>query len=197
MKAFALAAALLLAASPVSAADVKPTDLSARLATAGLNYFTDLELVDQNGTKVRFYSDLLAGKIVVINSFFATCNGSCPVMSATFKKISATLGDRVGRDVHLISITVDPETDTPEQLRKFAKAANASPGWHFVTGDKKNVSEALRKLGLLTNSKETHTAVVLIGNEPKGVWKKAFGLAAADEVVQLVKEVVAEEAASR
>ncbi|HEX6639677.1 MAG TPA: ABC transporter substrate-binding protein [Thermoanaerobaculia bacterium] len=162
------------------------------LRQAGLNYFTDVELVDQNGAKVRFYSDLLAGKVVVINSFFATCSGSCPVMSGTFRKIQTALGDRIGRDVHLVSITVDPETDTPDQLRKFAKAASAGPGWHLVTGSKENVSQALRKLGLLTETKETHTSVVLIGNEPKGVWKKAFGLADSDEIVRLVQEVAAE-----
>jgi cytochrome oxidase Cu insertion factor (SCO1/SenC/PrrC family)/mono/diheme cytochrome c family protein len=162
------------------------------LRQAGLNYFTDVELVDQNGAKVRFYSDLLAGKVVVINSFFATCSGSCPIMGAAFRKIQTALGDRVGRDVHLVSITVDPETDTPEQLRKFAKAASAGPGWHLVTGTKENVTEALRKLGLLTETKETHTAIVLIGNEPAGVWKKAFGLADADEIVRLVSEVAGE-----
>ena len=161
------------------------------LSTAGRNYFTDVVLLDQNGKEVRLYSDLLEGTTVIINSFFATCPGSCPVMSATFRKIQAALGDRLGRDVHLISITVDPETDTPEQLRRFAKAASAQNGWHFVTGDKKNVQQALHKLGLLTDTKETHTAVVLIGNEPKGVWKKAFGLAASDEIVKLVQEVVA------
>jgi protein SCO1/2 len=163
------------------------------LHQAGLNYFTDIELVDQNGEKVRFYSDLLAGKVVIINSFFASCNGSCPVMSGTFRKIQAALGDRIGRDVYLISISVDPETDTPAQLRKYASAAKAQPGWRFVTGDKKNVDQALHKLGLLTDTKESHTAIMLIGNEPKGVWKKAFGLAAADDVVKLVQEVVAAE----
>lgn len=161
------------------------------LKQAGRNYFTDLELVDQNGEKVRLYTDLMEGKIVVINSFFASCSGSCPVMSGTFRKIQTALGDRIGKDVHLISITVDPENDTPEALRKFAKSASAKPGWHFVTGDKKNVQAALHKLGLLTDTKETHTAVVLIGNEPKGVWKKAFGLAASDDVLKLVQEVVA------
>ncbi|HEV7766140.1 MAG TPA: SCO family protein [Thermoanaerobaculia bacterium] len=161
------------------------------LHQAGLNYFTDIELVDQNGETIRFYTDLLAGKVVVINSFFATCNGSCPVMSGTFRKIQAALGERLGRDVHLISISVDPETDTPEQLRKFAKAASAAPGWHFVTGSKKNVEAALHKLGLRTDTKETHTAVVLIGNEPKGMWKKAFGLAPSEDVVKLVQEVIA------
>lgn len=158
---------------------------------AGQKYFTDIELVDQNGKKVRLYTDLIDGKIVVINSFFATCTGVCPVMGSTFKKIQEALGDRVGRDVHLISISVDPETDTPAQLRKYAKASSARPGWTFITGDRKNVDAALQKLGLLTPNKESHTPVVLIGNDSKGVWKKAFGLAASDEVIRLVQEVVA------
>lgn len=160
------------------------------LRAAGLKYFTDLALTDQDGKPVRLYSDLLAGRIVIINSFFATCSGSCPVMTGTFRKIQSTLGDRVGRDVQLISISVDPETDTPAQLRKFAKEAGARPGWRFITGDKAKVAQALHKLGLRTDIKENHSAVVLIGNEPKGVWKKAFGLASSDEVVKLVQEVV-------
>jgi protein SCO1 len=158
---------------------------------AGQKYFTDVELVNQNGQKVRFYSDLIDGKIVIINSFFATCTGVCPVMGGTFKKIQAALGDRIGKDVHLISISVDPENDTPAALRKYAKATNARPGWTFITGDKKNVEAALYKLGLKTENKESHTPVVLIGNEPKGVWKKALGLAPSDDVIKLVNEVVA------
>ena len=169
----------------------RATEVTKKLSDAGLKYFTDLPLIDQDGKPVRLYSDLIGGRIVVVNSFFATCSGSCPVMTGTFRKIQSTLGDRLGRDVHLISITVDPETDTPAQLRKFAKDASAKPGWRFVTGDKKNVTEALHKLGLSTDVKENHTAVVIIGNEPKGVWKKAFGLAPSDEVLKLVQEVVA------
>ncbi|HEY0142191.1 MAG TPA: SCO family protein [Thermoanaerobaculia bacterium] len=158
-----------------------------RKASAAHNYFTDVVLTDQHGKEVRLYSDLLAGRTVVINSFFATCSGSCPVMTGTFRRIQSTLGDRV----HLISISVDPETDTPAQLRRFAKEAGAEPNWHFITGDKTRVAAALHKLGLKTDLKENHSAVVLIGNEPKGVWKKAFGLAKSDDVMQLVQEVVA------
>jgi protein SCO1 len=163
-----------------------------KFTDAGLKYFTDLPLLDQDGRKVRLYSDLIAGKTIVVNSFFASCSGSCPVMTGTFRKIQSALGDRLGRDVHMISITVDPENDTPAQLRKFANDAAAKPGWRFVTGDKEHVAQALQKLGLKTDTKETHTAVVIIGNEPKGVWKKAFGLAPSDEVLKLVQEVVAE-----
>ena len=181
MKAFVLTM-LVLFASVAHANDFRP---------AGQKYFTDIELVNQKGEKVRFYSDLIDGKIVIINSFFATCTGVCPVMGGTFKKIQAALGDRIGKDVHLISISVDPENDTPAALRKYAKATNARPGWTFITGDKKNVEAALHKLGLKTPNKESHTPVVLIGNEPKGVWKKALGLAPSDDVIKCVNEVVA------
>jgi protein SCO1/2 len=177
----AIVVALLLAAS-AHAAD---------LHEAGLKYFTDLVLTDQDGKPVRLYSDLIADKTVVINSFFASCSGSCPVMTGTFRKIQTAMADRLGRDLLLISITVDPEKDTPAALRKFARDAGAKPGWRFLTGDPKRVAEALHKLGLSTDVKENHSAVMLIGNEPKGVWKKAFGLAPPDDVVQLVQDVVA------
>ncbi len=174
--------ALLLFALPATGAD---------LTTAGRNYFTDVELTNQNGDKMRLYSDLIAGKTVVINSFFSTCVGICPIMAATFKQIQTALGDRLGRDVILISITVDPETDTPARLREYAKSMSAKPGWYFVTGKREDVEQALGKLGLRVAVKEEHTSVMLIGNEPKGLWKKAFGLARSEDIVKIVEEVVA------
>lgn len=173
--------ALLLFTLPAAASD---------LATAGRNYFTDVELTNQRGQKVRFYSDLLAGKTVVINTFYSTCTSICPVMAGTFKKIQADLGDRLGRDVILISVSVDPETDTPARLRDYAKSMGAKPGWIFVTGKRENVDAALGRLGMRAASKEDHTAVMIIGNEPKGLWKKAFGLARSEDIVKMVEEVV-------
>jgi hypothetical protein len=67
----------------------------------------------------------------------------------------------------------------------------AKPGWYFVTGKRENVEQALAKLGLRVAAKEEHTSVMLIGNEPKGVWKKAFGLARSDDIVKMVEEVAA------
>jgi protein SCO1/2 len=164
----------------------------ADLATAGRNYFTDVELTNQNGDKMRLYTDLIAGKTVVINSFYSTCVGICPIMGATFKRIQTVFGDHLGKDLILISVTVDPETDTPARLREYAKSMSAKPGWYFVTGKKENVEAALAKLGLRVATKEAHTSVMLIGNEPKGVWKKAFGLARSEDILKLVEEVVAE-----
>lgn len=152
-------------------------------------YFTDTVLVDQHGRERRFYSDLVAGKTVVINPFFARCTGSCPVMHESLSRIEDALGDRVGRDVHLLSITVDPEHDTPEVLRRHAESLDASEGWHFLSGTPENVRRVLSRLGPLSDQKEAHPNVFLIGNDRTGLWQRAFGLDPVERVVAAVRSV--------
>ena len=84
-------------------------------------WFTDVELLDQDGRRLRLYSDLLKGKTVVVNAFFATCKGVCPPMSENLRRVQEAFKGRVGKDLHIISITVDPETDTPALLKDYAK----------------------------------------------------------------------------
>src|ERR1035438_4950009 len=79
----------------------------------------DCVLLNQNGERVRFYSDLVRGKVVVINSIFTTCTTICLPMGANFARLQALLGDHMGREVNLISISVDTLTDTPELLRAW------------------------------------------------------------------------------
>lgn len=159
-------------------------------ASPAQNYFSDVVLTDQHGTPVRFYSDVLQGKTVVIESFFSTCTGTCPLMNSTFAKIQNAVGDRLGKDVFLVSITVDPATDTPARLKEYAGHMKARPGWMFLTGTKENVNQALHKLGLAVESRENHKNLFIVGNEPKGLWKKVFGLGKSDEIVALVQGVI-------
>ncbi|HEX6083578.1 MAG TPA: SCO family protein [Thermoanaerobaculia bacterium] len=161
-------------------------------ASPAHNYFTDVQLTDHNGKSVRFYSDVLQGKTVVIESFFTSCTGTCPLMNSTFAKIQQAVGNRLGKDVFLVSITVDAEHDTPAKLKEYAAHMKARPGWLFLTGRKENVDQALHKLGLKVNSREEHKNLFLVGNEPKGVWKKVLGLGKADEIVGIVKGVMDE-----
>jgi protein SCO1/2 len=153
-------------------------------------YFTDVMLINQNGEKLRFYSDLLKGKVVIINTFFATCQGSCLPMNRNLEKVQQALGDHVGRDVFILSISVDPLVDTPPKLKEYAKKLNARPGWNFLTGDKENVEFALKKLGQFVDDKQDHLNIFIIGNERTGLWKKAFGLAQSDELVKVVESVL-------
>ncbi|HZN06907.1 MAG TPA: SCO family protein [Pyrinomonadaceae bacterium] len=158
--------------------------------SAAEKYFTDVELINQDGEKVRFYSDVLKNKIVVINTFFTTCTSICPPMNRNFEKIQEALGDRLGKNVFLVSITVDPVTDTPTRLKEYGRRFHARPGWMFLTGKKENLDWALYKLGQYVEAKDDHTSIFIIGNEPKGLWKKAFGLAKTDELIKIVEDVI-------
>jgi protein SCO1/2 len=157
--------------------------------SAAGKWFSDVELVDQDGRKVRFYSDLLKGKTVVVNAFFTTCASVCPPMNRNMEKIQEALGLRLGKEVFLISISVDPVTDTPPRLKEYAQKFHAKPGWVFLTGRKENVDWALYKLGQYVESKDDHTTVIIVGNEATGLWKKAFGLAKPGDLVQIVESV--------
>ena len=160
-------------------------------------YFTDVELTNQDGKKVRFYSDILKGKTVVVNAFFTSCTSVCPPMNRNMEKIQEALGDRVGRDVFLVSITVDPEVDTPARLKDYAKKFHAGPGWIFLTGKKENLDWALYKLGQYVENKDDHKTIFIVGNEPTGLWKKAFGMANVVELVQVVQSVVNDKGATQ
>ena len=162
----------------------EPTESSAQ------RYFTDTVLINQNGEKMRFYTDLLKGKIVIIDSFFATCQGSCLPMSRNLEKVQNALGDRLGKDVSIISISVDPTVDTPTSLKAYANKLNARPGWYFLTGDKANVDFVLKKLGQFVDDKQDHLNIFIIGNERTGLWKKAFGLAKSEDLIKVVDSVM-------
>ena len=157
-------------------------------------YFTDVVLLNQDGEKMRFYNDLLKGKTVIINSFFATCQGSCLPITRNLEKVQEALGDRLGKDAFMISISVDPTVDTPGELKAFGKKFHARPGWYFLTGSKENVDFVLKKLGQFVENKNDHLNLVIVGNDRTGLWKKAFGLAKSEELVKVVESVINDKA---
>jgi protein SCO1 len=159
-------------------------------ASPAERYFGDALLTNQDGKQLRLYSDILKGNVVIINSFYSTCSSVCRVTIPVFKQLQNELGERVGKDVRLISITVDPESDTPEVLRKYAAGVGAKPGWVFLTGDKQTVDQVLYRLGLYAEAKENHSNVFIIGNEPTGLWKKVLGVAPPYEIWRSVESVL-------
>jgi protein SCO1/2 len=177
------------APSPQPAADANKDTTKAPPSNAE-KYFTDTVLLNQDGEKMRFYSDLVQGKTVIINSFFATCQGSCLPITRNLEKVQEALGDRLGKDARIISISVDPTVDTPADLKAFGKKFNARPGWYFLTGSKENVELILKRLGQFVENKNDHYNIIIIGNDSTGLWKKAFGLAKSEELVKVVDSVV-------
>ena len=154
------------------------------------SYFGEIPLVNQDGQTMRLYSDLIKDKVVVIDFMFTSCTGACPIMSNNLAKIQDWLGDRLGKDVHLISVSVDPATDTPAKLKEYAARFKARPGWYFLTGSKENVDAALHKLGNYVETPEAHQNLFIIGNDRSGLWKKDFGLAQPEALIPIVQSVV-------
>jgi protein SCO1 len=155
-------------------------------------YFSDVTLVDQAGAERRLYSDLMDGKVVVINTFFTSCQASCPIVMHTLSAIQEHLGPRMGRDVHFLSLTVDRATDTPERLQEYARKIGAGPGWYLLTGTPEHLELALRKLGLWVEVRDEHSNLLVVGNVPTGLWKKALGLATTSDLEALVDTVLAD-----
>ena len=144
-------------------------------------------VVDQNGKRISFYDDLVKGKIVAINFIFTTCTTICPPMTATFRRVQQDLVAK-GSDAQLISVSVDPTTDTPERLRDFAAKFKAGPGWTFVTGDRIEIDSLLQAFGVAVADKNDHTPMILIGNDRTGFWSRAYGLAAPGTLVKAIDE---------
>ncbi len=169
---------------PVAAGGGKTT------AEASAAYFPNHVLLTQDGKPVRFYDDVLKGKVVLINFMFTTCTGVCPPMTANLAKVQSYLGDRVGKDVNIVSISVDPTVDTPEKLKKYAEGFHAGPGWYFLTGKKENVDWILYKLGGYTEDKMQHSAVLIIGNEATGEWVKTAAMRNPAQIAEAVVELL-------
>jgi len=153
-------------------------------------FIPDVEVLDQNGNALHFYSDLIKGKTVAINFIFTNCTTICPPLAATFARVQKDLGDKTGRDVHFISISVDPLTDTPERLKAWGAKFKAGDGWTFVTGEKQEVDKLLNAFGASVSRREDHSPTVIVGNDLKGVWTRTYGLARSAQMEGLIMNVI-------
>ena len=151
----------------------------------------DVPVLDQHGNKLHFYTDLIKDKTVAINFIFTNCTTICPPLAATFARLQKEMGDKVGKDVHLISISVDPVTDTPERLKAWGAKFKAGPGWTFVTGEKPEMDKLLNALGAAVSKREDHTPAMIIGNDSKGVWTRTYGLARINQIISVIDNVMA------
>jgi cytochrome oxidase Cu insertion factor (SCO1/SenC/PrrC family) len=150
----------------------------------------DVEVLDQEGHSLHFYSDLIKGKTVAINFIFTNCTTICPPLAATFARVQKEMGEKVGKDVHFISISVDPVTDTPERLKAWGAKFKAGAGWTFVTGSKPEMDQLLNALGASVSTREDHSPTVIVGNDPKGIWTRTYGLAQVSQMVGLIETVI-------
>ena len=153
-------------------------------------FFPNVELTTHEGKKVRFYDDLIKDKIVTINFMYATCDGICPGITRNLAKAQQMLGDIVGTDIFMYSITLKPLEDTPAVLGKHASAMKAKPGWLFLTGKPEDIELIRRRQGFVDpdpavdKDKDQHIGNVRFGNEPMQHWGACPGLGKPEIIVE-------------
>ena len=156
-------------------------------------YFTDTEMLTQDGERVRFYSDLLDGRVVAVNVIYTSCKGACPMITQKLVAVRRELGNLFGEQVQFVSITNDPERDSPEVLADFARKQGVEPGgWTFVTGPKADIDRVIGKIGLYTPQFEQHKSMILIGNTRTGHWQKIPPHLPPQSVAIKLRELVSE-----
>jgi len=148
-------------------------------------------LVNQAGESVDLAGDILGDNIVVVDFVYTTCTTVCPVLSAIMLQVQGAVGDRLGEDVRLVSISVDPLRDTPERMSAYAKKLHTGEGWSWLTGDKLFVDEVLRAFGAYTPNFEDHPAMVLVGDGSTGQWARFVGFPGANHIIEKIDELTA------
>ncbi|CAM3816480.1 SCO family protein [Pseudomonas wadenswilerensis] len=137
--------------------------------------FADVSLLDQNGMPVRLEQDLVADHLVVMGFIYTSCTTVCPVVSSIMAKVQKQLGGRVGTEVQLVSISVDPQRDDPKRLLGYAQIFQNGPGWSWLTGTPYAINETLK--GLLSFSADLgqHPPLILVGDGHSGHWTRFYG----------------------
>lgn len=146
----------------------------------------DLVLLDQDGRKVRFYSDLIKDKVIVLSFFYTSCTYICTMQGKVFSELQSLLGERLGKSVFLISVTTDPVKDNPQKLKAWAERYKVKPGWTLVTGE---VAEMDKLLIQFTGSKAgggMHVPSTFIVNDRSGSWSSAAGVFAPNHLLKVI-----------
>jgi protein SCO1/2 len=146
-------------------AQANPLQQSRLFATSDVTPITipDITLTDQDNRKVSLYTDLMKDKLVVLNFFYTTCTGICPTTGLWLSNLQNKLGPRLGKDVILISISLDPDVDTPDKIKAWSMRWKRKPGWSLLTSPTKEVQE-LTKQFLVLESAGMHSPTVFIGD---------------------------------
>ena len=159
-------------ASPHRVVTPKKTDRTTRSKMD----FPNVPLLTHEGKVVHFYDDLIKNKTVMINFMYVRCGDICPGMTANLKQVQKELGDRVGKDIFMYSISIEPEHDTPAMLKAYSELFQVKPGWTFLTGKKADIELLRKSLGFansdpaIDKDKTQHTGVVKFGIESLERW---------------------------
>jgi cytochrome oxidase Cu insertion factor (SCO1/SenC/PrrC family)/mono/diheme cytochrome c family protein len=175
----------LLAAATVSV----PSPLKAQSGRWNADYLPNLSVVTQDGKTLKFYDDVIKGKIVLISFIYTNCPDICPLTTARLTQVEDQLGDIVGRDIFFVSMTVDPERDTPDKLKEFTAAFGIGPRWLFLTGKPEDIRAINYKLGDRSRKLSEHRQEIVLGNDTTGEWQRDTALGDLNRLVMTIRDM--------
>lgn len=183
------AAAALFSLLHIHAASIAATATATSPSPWNDTYFPNLPVVTHDGRVLRFYDDLIKGKIVVINFIYTSCSNICPLTTARLAEVRNQLGDAVGRDIFFYSITLDPLMDGPELLAKYAETYKAGPGWLFLTGKPDDIDLIRHKLGERSRVLSEHRNAVMLGNDRTGEWQRDSAFSDIEQLAATIRKM--------
>jgi protein SCO1 len=157
-------------------------------------YFPNSLVQTHEGKTLRFYDDVVQGKVVVFNMMYSVCTGICPGNTANLRAVQEALGKRLGRDIFMVSMTLQPQFDTPSALADYVKRYDIQPGWTFLTGKPAEMEVIRRKLGFFNTDPTldadlaNHTGMLRIGNEKYDRWFMMPALGRPKQIARAILE---------
>lgn len=156
-------------------------------------FFTDVEVIDQNGKQLRFYSDVLKDRVVLINFIFTNCQDYCPMVTSKLAQTRQLMAESIKDDVWYISVSVDPDRDTPEAMKEFARKQKVDESrWIFLTGDKQNLDFIVKRLGQYSQDVEAHSTLMLAGNTKTRHWTRVMPMAGPPDIAKQMRALAEE-----
>jgi protein SCO1/2 len=148
----------------------------------------DIEVVNQDGKHVRFNSQVIDGRIAIVTGFFTTCSSMCPITQEKLSQVAKLLGSRLGKDVVIISVSVDAENDTPARMKDWAEKFHIGPGWTLLSGNRAGVDTLLKSLGLFVELRQRHQSALMIGSTATG-WVRISSWTSSEKLAKLAESM--------
>ena len=189
---FGLSGQVAIAKSTGTSEEVDATEVASE--EKARRFFTDLEVVDQNGERLRFYTDVIKDKVVLINFLFTSCEDACPMVAQKLNQTRQAMVSSIRDDVWFVSVSVDANNDTPEAMKEFLRKQGADESrWLFLSGDKKNMDTIIYKLGQYTREITAHSTMMLAGNARTRHWTRVLPMTPPGSIAQQLRELIDEE----
>jgi protein SCO1 len=148
----------------------------------------DVPVVTQNGERLHFASELVKGRTAIVTGFFTSCTAMCPLTQENLAHVAQRLGPRLGKDVIIVSLSVDPENDTPERMKAWGEKFHIGPGWVLASGNKADMQNLLKSLGLYVDIPQRHQSLLMVGGAGPG-WVRVSSWTPAEKLAKLAEEM--------